>query len=185
MQTTTTMPAPSGATTVGSPTPAERLARYTTVKLVADESKLSVKERQMLPLLIDAARAVNGAFWAEAYGNRDDLMRTISDPVVRRPGGRELRDAHGRANVVAFNFLQNRGAFAREANGKYRVNMAKMREGTDLLSGRILTIQGNGDYDGAGAFYSELGSIGTVLAADLARLGARAIPVDIVYDQGK
>lgn len=534
MQTTTTMPAPSGATTVGSPTPAERLARYTTVKLVADESKLSVKERQMLPLLIDAARAVNGAFWAEAYGNRDDLMRTISDPVVRRladvnygpwdrldnnapfvpgvgpkppgaeyyphdmtkaefedaataggaradslkslytivrrdgsgrlvtvpfheafsaqhrlaaerlreaaalaedpglrnyltlradalltdnyqpsdlawmdmknntldivigpietyedalfgykathealvlvkdkewsarlakyaamlpalqrgipvaeeykretpaagsdlnaydvvyvagdansggktiainlpndeevqlkkgtrrlqlknamrakydkilvPIARELivadqlrnitfdaffenvmfhevshglgikntingkgtirtslkerysaleegkadilglymirqlnsqgelgseslddnyvtflaslfrsvrfgaADAHGRANVVAFNFLQNMGAFAREANGKYRVNMAKMREGADLLSGRILTIQGNGDYDGAGAFYSELGSVGTVLAADLARLGARAIPVDIVYDQGK
>ena len=63
--------------------------------------------------------------------------------------------------------------------------MEKMREGADLLSGRILTIQGNGDYEGAGAFYAELGSIGPVLAADLARLGARSIPVDIVYDQGQ
>jgi hypothetical protein len=31
--------------------------------------------------------------------------------------------------------------------------------------------------------YAELGTIGPVLAADLARLGAKAIPVDIVYDQ--
>ena len=92
-------------------------------------------------------------------------------------------NAHGRANVVAFNFLERMGAFAREPSGKYRVNMAKMREGADALSQRILTIQGDGDYDGAGRFYEELGKIGPALAADLARLGARAIPVDIVYEQ--
>ena len=94
-------------------------------------------------------------------------------------------DAHGRANVVAFNFLQKMGAFTREPDGKYRVNMQKMREGANSLSQRILTIQGNGDYAGAGAFYAELGSIGPVLAADLARLGAKNIPVDIIYDQGQ
>jgi hypothetical protein len=92
-------------------------------------------------------------------------------------------DSHGRANVVAFNFLQNMGAFTREPSGKYRVNMAKMREGADALSGRILTIQGNGDYEGVGRFNDELGKIDAVLAGDLARLGAKSIPVDIVYDQ--
>lgn len=92
-------------------------------------------------------------------------------------------DSHGRANVVAFNFLQNMGAFTREPSGKYRVNMAKMREGADALSGRILTIQGNGDYEGAGRFNDELGKIDAVLAGDLARLGAKSIPVDIVYEQ--
>lgn len=91
--------------------------------------------------------------------------------------------SHGRANVVAFNFLQNMGAFTREPSGSYRVNMAKMREGADALSQRILTIQGDGDYEGAGRLYEELGKIGPVLAADLARLEAKAIPVDIVYDQ--
>lgn len=92
-------------------------------------------------------------------------------------------DSHGRANVVAFNFLQRMGAFRREPSGKYRVNMVKMREGADALSGRILTIQGNGDYEGAGRFNVELGAIGPVLAADLARLSAKSIPVDIVYEQ--
>ena len=93
--------------------------------------------------------------------------------------------SHGRANVVAFNFLQQRGAFARDASGKYRVDMAKMREGADALSRWILTVQGDGDYEGAGRMYEEFGKIGPVLAGDLARLGAKSIPVDIVYDQSR
>jgi hypothetical protein len=91
--------------------------------------------------------------------------------------------AHGRANVVAFNFMEQQGAFARDASGKYRVDMVKLRESVDALSQRILTIQGDGDYEGAGRLYEEMGKIGPVLASDLARLGARSIPVDIVYDQ--
>ena len=91
--------------------------------------------------------------------------------------------SHGRANVVAFNFLEQRGAFSRDASGKYRVDMTKMREGADALSQRILMIQGDGDYEEAGRLYDDLGKIGPVLAADLARLGAKAIPVDILYEQ--
>ncbi|HXG70326.1 MAG TPA: hypothetical protein VNJ04_06890 [Gemmatimonadaceae bacterium] len=92
--------------------------------------------------------------------------------------------AHGRANVVAFNFLERMGAFTREPSGKYRVNMVKLREGADALSGRILVIQGDGDYEGATRFYEEMGKIGPVLSGDLGKLQARAIPVDIVYEQG-
>ncbi|MFL5639755.1 MAG: Zn-dependent hydrolase, partial [Gemmatimonadaceae bacterium] len=87
MQTSIPTPAPagnSGTSSASAVTPAERLARYTTVKLVADESKLTPKELQMLPLLIDAARAMNDVFWLESYGDRNTLMRSISDPVVRQ-----------------------------------------------------------------------------------------------------
>jgi hypothetical protein len=94
-------------------------------------------------------------------------------------------DAHGRANVVAFNYLQNRGAFGREPNGKYRVNAAKMRTAADELSRDILTLQGNGDYAGVGKLNSELGTIGSTLQADLARLASKGIPVDLVYEQGR
>ncbi|MFL5605574.1 MAG: dipeptidyl-peptidase 3 family protein [Gemmatimonadaceae bacterium] len=92
-------------------------------------------------------------------------------------------DAHGRANVVAFNYLQNRGAFTREASGKYRVNAAKMRTATDELSREILTLQGNGDYAGVGRLNSELGAIAGTLQGDLGRLASKGIPVDLVYDQ--
>jgi hypothetical protein len=94
-------------------------------------------------------------------------------------------DAHGRANVVAFNFLQDMGAFTREPDGRYRVDFAKMRGAADALSRQILTLQGNGDYAGVGQLYTRRGVIGPVLQADLARLASKNIPVDIVYDQGR
>jgi hypothetical protein len=89
--------------------------------------------------------------------------------------------AHGRANVVAFNFLQSMGAFSRDLSGRYQVNVERMREAADELSRRILIIQGDGDYDAAGAFYAEFGTIGPVLQGDLDRLRTAGIPVDIVY----
>ena len=94
-------------------------------------------------------------------------------------------DAHGRANVVAFNFLQRAGAFTREASGKYRLDFAKMRAAADELSKQILVLQGNGDYAGVGRLYADFGVIGPQLQADLDRLKAKGIPVDIVYDQDR
>jgi hypothetical protein len=93
--------------------------------------------------------------------------------------------AHGRANVAAFNFLQEMGAFARGADGNYRVDPVKMRQGADSLSRLILTLQGDGDYEGVGRFNERYGTIGPTLRADLDRLQTRSIPVDIIYEQGR
>lgn len=91
--------------------------------------------------------------------------------------------AHGRANVAAFNFLEGMGAFSRGADGKYRVDPVKMRHGADSLSRVILTLQGDGDYEGVGRFQERFGTIGPILRADLDRLRTRSIPVDIIYEQ--
>ncbi len=94
-------------------------------------------------------------------------------------------DAHGRANVVAFNFLQKAGAFTRDASGKYRVDAVKMRAACDELSRRILVLQGNGDYAGVAKLYADLGTIRPVVQGDLDRVRAKGIPVDIIYEQGR
>jgi hypothetical protein len=95
-------------------------------------------------------------------------------------------DAHGRANIAAFNYLQQMGAFTRDsASGKYRVDFPKFQAGMDSLSNKILTIQGNGDYEGLGAFQEQYGKIQPELQKDLDRLKAKSIPVDIVFTQGK
>jgi hypothetical protein len=95
-------------------------------------------------------------------------------------------DAHGRANIAAFNYLQQMGAFTRDsASGKYRVDFPKFQAGMDSLSNRILTIQGNGDYEGLGAFQTQYGKILPGLQRDLDRLKAKNIPVDIVFTQGR
>ena len=62
----------------------QRLAKYTTVRLTADLSRLTANERRMIPLLIDAAREMDNIFWMQTYGERDALLRTIQDPQVRR-----------------------------------------------------------------------------------------------------
>ena len=93
--------------------------------------------------------------------------------------------AHGRANVAAFNFLQGAGAFSRGPDGRYRVDPVRMRQGADSLSRLILTMQGDGDYEAVGRFNERFGTIGPVLRADLDRLQTKAIPVDIIYQQGR
>ena len=54
----------------------------------------------------------------------------------------------------------------------------------DSLSSKILTIQGNGDYEGLGAFQDQYGKISPELQRDLDRLKTKGIPVDIVFQQG-
>jgi len=93
--------------------------------------------------------------------------------------------AHGRANMVRFNVFRDQGAFARdEATGTYRVDMERMREAMNALSGTILRVQGDGDHAEAGRLLAERGVIGPGLRADLDRLDEAGIPVDIVFEQG-
>jgi hypothetical protein len=94
--------------------------------------------------------------------------------------------AHGRANMARFNFFAEHGAFARDADtGTYSVDYARMKDAMDALSARILTAQGEGDYDGIVAFMEQYGNIPAELQQDLDRVNAAGIPVDVVFEQGK
>ncbi len=94
--------------------------------------------------------------------------------------------AHGRANMIRFNFFSDAGAFTRDdQSGRYRVNVPEFEKAVADLSRTLLTLQGNGDYDAVVAFVVEKGNVGGQLQADLDRLSAKNIPVDIVYQQGK
>ena len=93
--------------------------------------------------------------------------------------------AHGRANMVRFNYFRERGAFSRnEATGQYRVDFEAMREAVSGLSELILTLQGDGDYDGVATLMEERGFVPPELQADLDRLDSAGIPRDIVFEQG-
>ncbi len=93
--------------------------------------------------------------------------------------------AHGKANMIRFNFFEEMGAFSRDdATGTYSVDFEKMQDAVDALSERILRYQGDGDYAGASAFVAEYGVVGDQLQADLDRLSEAGIPVDVVFNQG-
>jgi hypothetical protein len=61
----------------------QHLGDYATVKLTADVSHLSERQKQMVALLMQAADTMNGIYWQQAWGDRDALMKRISDPATR------------------------------------------------------------------------------------------------------
>jgi hypothetical protein len=94
--------------------------------------------------------------------------------------------AHGKANMVRFNYFMEKGAFSRdEVTGTYRVDFEKMTEAMNSLAEKILVIQGNGDYEAAKKLTDEMGVIKGELQADLDKLETAGIPRDIVFKQGK
>ena len=93
--------------------------------------------------------------------------------------------AHGKANMVRFNFFEEQGAFVRDPeSGTYRVDAERMTQAMTELSRLLLTLQGDGDYEGARELTGTMGVIGEQLQADLDRLTRAGIPVDITFRQG-
>lgn len=93
--------------------------------------------------------------------------------------------AHGKANMIRFNYFKEHGAFEKDAaTGLYRVNFDKMKEAMLSLSDLLLTVQGNGDYNQAAQMIDSLGVISPDLQSDLDRINQAGIPVDIVFEQG-
>lgn len=119
----------------------------------------------------------------ELTGTQEDYFVTFLAGILRsvRFGA---SSAHGQANMIAFNYFAENGAFEKTANGRYKVNVAKMEKTMNSLSELILTLQGNGDYDGVKKLYADKGIIHDDLQKDLDVLKTKNIPVDVVFEQG-
>ena len=93
--------------------------------------------------------------------------------------------AHGKANMIRFSYFREKGAFERDSEtGTYRVNYDQMQQAMNDLSRDILTLQGDGDYEGVTQLVAEKGKISPQLQADLDRLSEQNIPVDVTFEQG-
>lgn len=92
--------------------------------------------------------------------------------------------AHGKANMIRFNYFLEKAAFRRNENGTYTIDYEKMQEAMNGLSSEILMLQAEGDYDAVSKLVDEKGNIGEVLSNDLNRLQEAEIPVDVVFQQG-
>ena len=93
--------------------------------------------------------------------------------------------AHGKANMIRFNYFKEMGAFSKDKEtGYYSIDFERMQEAMNALSADILTLQGDGDYDAAASLVAGKAVIDDELQADLDRLAELGIPVDIVFEQG-
>ena len=93
--------------------------------------------------------------------------------------------AHGKANMIRFNFFQEMDAFSfDEETQTYAVSFENFQNAMNELSRRILTLQGDGDYEGVTELFDEMGNVGPDLQAALDRVAEEGIPRDIVFEQG-
>jgi hypothetical protein len=131
-----------------------------------------------------------GLYMVQQLTDKGELTNDFKDNMVTFMAGifRSVRfgasSAHGKANMVRFNFFKEKGAFSRNDDGTFKVNFDKMEIAMRELSNLILTLQGNGDYIGVGLLVKEKGVISNELQVDLDRLVTKGIPVDVVFMQG-
>ena len=92
--------------------------------------------------------------------------------------------AHGKANMLRFNYFKDQNAFTRNNNGTYAVNFDEMKKAIKGLSAQILKLQGDGDKTMVQEMMTRNGIIKETLQKDLERLSEANIPVDIVFEQG-
>jgi len=97
-----------------------------------------------------------------------------------------IEEAHGRANMIQFNFLREAGAYTYDsATGLFGVDSDRFPGAVRDLARRLLTVQGRGDYEGAVAIIDEYGRMPAEVEQALSRLSH--VPVDIrpIYTLGE
>lgn len=119
----------------------------------------------------------------ELEGDIRDYYTTFMAGILRsvRFGAGE---AHGKANMLCFNFFNSKGAFERTAEGTYKVNYEKFESAMNELTRDILVLQGNGDKSAVEKVQKEMALIHADLSSDLSRLSKKGIPVDVIFEQG-
>lgn len=89
-----------------------------------------------------------------------------------------IESAHGRGNMIQFNFLMERGAFVYDKETQqFSVNHTKVRDAITELANILLTIQAEGNYRMAKDFIAKYGLMNESMQIALNKLDE--IPVDI------
>ena len=86
-------------------------------------------------------------------------------------------EAHGKANIVQYNYLKSKNAIATTDDGRHRLNMENMREAVTSLAEALLIIEARGDIQGAADFLAEYGAPSPSIDEAVGKL--KDIPIDI------
>jgi len=139
----------------------------------------------------EAKADILGLFMATQLIRKGEIKDiTVEDCYVTYMAGliRSVRfgaaSAHGKANMMCFNFFAGQGAFERGKSGSYKVNFEKIGEAANKWAAIVLTFEGDGDYDGAKNYLETNGKLGETLKTDIEKLKTANIPLDILYHQG-
>jgi peptidase M49-like protein len=134
-----------------------------------EEAKADVVGLYGLKWLVDRGdlpkEKLNGYYASEVAG----ILRTVRFGVA---------EAHGRAEIMEFNFYSERGAIARDAtSGRYAIDFSRMPVAVGALAKELLEQEATGDRARVEAWFAKYGTVPPDLAKALG--AASGIPVDI------
>ena len=139
----------------------------------------------------EAKADVCGLFLTEQLIERGEITNsTIEENYITFIAGilRSVRfgatEAHGVANIMCYNFFQEHGAFKRNAQGKYVIDVKKAQKAAREWAALIIKMEGEGDMAAAKAYSDKNGKITPALQKDLDAIRDAKIPRDIIYQQG-
>jgi hypothetical protein len=134
-----------------------------------EEAKADIVGLYGLKWLVDRGdlpkEKLNGYYASEVAG----IFRTVRFGVA---------EAHGRAEIMEFNFYSERGAIARDASsGRYAIDFDRMPAAVAALAKELLDEEATGDRARVEAWFAKYGTIPPDLAKALE--AASDVPVDI------
>ena len=139
----------------------------------------------------EAKADVCGLFLTEQLIERGEITNTtVAQNYITFIAGilRSVRfgatEAHGVANIMCYNYFKEHGAFTRNADGKYVIDVDKARQAAREWASIIIAMEGEGDAAAAKAYSDRNGKIGSELQHDLDLIRDANIPRDIIYRQG-
>ena len=139
----------------------------------------------------EAKADICGLFMVQTLIEKGELKGiSVEDAYVSYMAGllRSVRfgakEAHGIANIMCFNFMQDRKAFTRTKDGRYKVDVKNMRKAIEEWAALVLATEGNGDYKAASNYAAKNGTVRLELQHDLKTIEKAKIPIDIVFKQG-
>ena len=142
-----------------------------------EEAKADVTGLWALGYLMDNAREMG----LEKLLPSDEAARRQLYTTYLTSAFRSLRfglnDAHGKGMAIQFNTLVDKGAFVKHSDGKFSVDLSKIKSAVTELDHDLLTIEAQGDYAGAKKMLDELGVIRPEMRKALDKL--EGIPTDI------
>ena len=165
------------------------------VKYLVDDNTKSVRDalEEYYSSIEEAKADIAGLYMVtQLYEMGEFPEKDLMDNYVTFIAGifRSVRfgaaSAHGQANMLEFNYLLEKDAFARDTKtGKYSVNFEKMKEAIAELVKEIIIIEGDGNKILAKEWIETKSKVGTELQSDLDKIANAGIPKDIVFKQGK
>ena len=92
-----------------------------------------------------------------------------------------LNDAHGKGMAIQFNYLLDKGAFSQYEDGTFALNIEKFKHGVRDLDHDLLTLEAEGNYDGAKKMSDEMGVVRPALRGALDSLQGIPTDIDLVF----